>query len=160
MLRCSQTLELLRSNQDFYGMCVRVWHSRTFLKDLLALRQSGALHDRSKRLDWIKCVYQTSLADQFEDLSEPVLQKALWHVAVAHTRLPQRRLNPDYKMCIDFLKQQLVAGGYFSMPTPLFVAAKGGVVGAAVPDAVYEFLAAVARRTEDIDVGALSGHTF
>ena len=63
-------------------------------------------------------------------------------------------------MGIDFLKQQLVAGGYFSMPTPLFVATKGGVGGAAVPDAVYEFLAAVARRTEDIDFGTLSGHTF
>ena len=46
---------------------------QTFLKGLLALRQSGALHDRSKRLDWIKSVYQSSLADQFEDLSEPVL---------------------------------------------------------------------------------------
>ncbi len=74
MLRHSQTLELLRSNQDVYGMCVRMWHSRTLVKDLLALRQSGALHDRSKRLDWIKCVYQISLADQFEDLSEPLLQ--------------------------------------------------------------------------------------
>ncbi len=87
MLRHSQTLELLRSSQDVYGVCVRVWRSRTFLKDLFALRQFGALHDRSKRLDWIRCVYQTSLADQFEDLPEPVLQKALWHVAVAHTRL-------------------------------------------------------------------------
>ena len=72
MLRHSQTLELLRSNQDFYWMCVRVCDSRTSLKDLLALGQSGALHVRSKRLDWIKCVYQLILADQFEDLSEPV----------------------------------------------------------------------------------------
>ena len=140
-------MRLLRENVDFHGMCVRLWRSHSFLERLLVLR--GVETKGVPRNELIKRVYQCTIVDQFEDITSAKAESKAWGLVAAQRCVRVREMTPGRRLVLQYLKQVLGQGVYFSLPSNLFNAAEAYVGPHNAEDMPSSCLAAAARATVD-----------
>jgi len=123
MVREEQSLELLQRSAEFSEYCVKTWHSRTLLDQILVLRYR---QEDLKKLSFktkLGMVYRCSLSEEFQDVSEHKVGCQEFLMLTAGDRPKPDQVTDDERLCLSWLKSLLPVGSYFSMAREHFEAA-------------------------------------
>ena len=131
VLREPYHLALLRRSVVFYNFCVKHWHRRLVLDEVLTLVCPS--QRRRRPADKVRLVYQCSMESHFADTTAATdghaRVLALRSVAVRATP----SMPPQWQLCVTYLKAMFEKTCYYCVPTALFtLCASVGAVAADV----------------------------
>ena len=118
-MREQYLVDLLKSSNGFFQLCLDSFRKRTLLDEVLKLRFS--VHELSGKAvaEKIRLVYQCNLDSEFVDLALPRQEVKQWGDTVA-LFLPRPRDVPERcRQCVLYF-QSLLTEGCYSLPTGLF----------------------------------------
>ena len=119
-IRNEHNLKLLKSSAEFMALACREWRGRKLCDKVLHLRYSPAeLKDKNFH-DKVLMIYQTGIAQEFADTTEPRTNLAEFRIMTSSARVQfPKPVEPVWQSAV-FLKSLLESTRFVSLPRDLF----------------------------------------
>ena len=123
-MREARNIKMLE-NKDFNDYCLRHWNTRNLLNKILQLRfTANVLKGMSVRAK-VGAVYQCTLESRFRDMSDARDAQGLWLARTADQRSRPEHLTEWVQLCVQYFKEILDTGDFYSLPTKVFTECLG-----------------------------------
>ena len=127
-LREAYTMRLLREDEDFYDLCIRMWRTRRLYALVLRQRFKKSELEGKTNTALLNMIYQCSLEDEYPDMSTQKLQVVRWQAETLDLRKPPVVVEPQsWKISVSFFKHLLEPGLFYSLPTQVFQACEATI---------------------------------
>lgn len=144
-VRERDNMALLRSNPDFYRLCLEIWRRPDFYDALLRMRVApGRLKTMSPR-DKLHAIYQCDFNSEFADTTRAIEDMKLLTSTVSSLSNLPSGISYAMKQCLYYLRFLFHSHQCFSLPIDVYDAwvAAGCDVEAPVEDQICDYLSTV-----------------